>query len=201
MNNQECKVRPRIVNVNSEEPVFFPLSIKTSKFRGSCNNINNLYAKLCVLDVAKNLNIKEFNRMSETMKLMKQDIEWHESCKYKCRLDTNVCKCICECKEFIVRGGCDKGFIWNPSNCECECDKPLDDGECLDYGNCKGRKKLVVKLAEECTENVEEVKLAKITLVEDENKHKCSYTLYIVLLSIIFTVNIRLVLILFTTNT
>ena len=73
MNNQECKVRPRIVNVNSEEPVFFPLSIKRSKFRGSCNNINNLYAKLCVLDVAKNLNIKEFNRMSETMKLMKQD--------------------------------------------------------------------------------------------------------------------------------
>ena len=73
MNNQECKVRPRIVNVNSEEPVFFPLSIKTSKFRGSCNNINNLYGKLCVLDVAKNLNIKEFNRMSETMKLMKQD--------------------------------------------------------------------------------------------------------------------------------
>ena len=75
MNNQECKVRPRIVNVNSEEPVFFPLSIKTSKFRGSCNNINNLYAKLCVLDVAKNLNIKEFNRMSETMKLMKQDTQ------------------------------------------------------------------------------------------------------------------------------
>ena len=63
------------------------------------------------------------------------------------------------------------------------------------------QKMLIQKLAEECTENVEEVKLAKITLVEDENKHKCSYTLYIVLLSIIFTVNIRLVLILFTTNT
>ena len=31
MNNQECKVRPEIVNVNSKEPVFFPLSIKTSK--------------------------------------------------------------------------------------------------------------------------------------------------------------------------
>ena len=31
MNNQECKVRPEIVNVNSKEPVFFPFSIKTSK--------------------------------------------------------------------------------------------------------------------------------------------------------------------------
>ena len=31
MNNQECKVRPEIVNVNSKEPAFFPFSIKTSK--------------------------------------------------------------------------------------------------------------------------------------------------------------------------
>ena len=28
---------------------------------------------------------------------------------------------------------CDKGFIWNTSNCECECDKSCDIGECLDY--------------------------------------------------------------------
>ena len=31
---------------------------------------------------------------------------------------------------------CDKGFIWNPSNCECECDKSCDVGEYLDYENC-----------------------------------------------------------------
>ena len=41
MNNQECKVRPQIVNVNSDEPVFYPFSIKTSKCSGSCNNIND----------------------------------------------------------------------------------------------------------------------------------------------------------------
>ena len=46
-NNQECKVRPQIVNVNSDEPVFYPFSIETSKCSGSCNNINDLYAKLC----------------------------------------------------------------------------------------------------------------------------------------------------------
>ena len=55
MNNQECKVRPEIVNVNSDEPVFYPFSIKTSKCSGSCNNINDPYAKLCVPDVVKNL--------------------------------------------------------------------------------------------------------------------------------------------------
>ena len=41
MNNQECKVRPQIVNINSEESILFPFSIKTNKCSGSCNNINN----------------------------------------------------------------------------------------------------------------------------------------------------------------
>ena len=66
MNNQECKVGPQIVNVNSHEPVFYPFSIKTSKCSGSCNNINDPYAKMCVPDVVKNLNVKLFNRMSRT---------------------------------------------------------------------------------------------------------------------------------------
>ena len=48
-NGQECKVRPQIVNVNSDEPVFYPSSIKTSKSSGSCNNINDPYAKFVFL--------------------------------------------------------------------------------------------------------------------------------------------------------
>ena len=53
MNNQECRVRPEIVNVNSDEPIFFPFSIKTSKCSGNCNTINDPYAKSCVPDVVK----------------------------------------------------------------------------------------------------------------------------------------------------
>ena len=68
----------------------------------------------------------------------------------------------------------DKGFIWNPSNCECECDKACDVSEYLDYENCKCRKKVVEKLVEEYAETVEEVKLVKIILAENENKYKCS---------------------------
>ena len=45
MNNQVRKVRPEIIHVNSNEPVFYPFSIKTSKCSGSCNNINDPYAK------------------------------------------------------------------------------------------------------------------------------------------------------------
>ena len=86
---------------------------------------------------------------------------------------------------------------------ECECDKLCVVGEYLDYENCKCRKKLVDKLVEECIENVKEVILVKITSAEDENNHKnkcCSCTLYIVLFSIIFTINVGIG-ILFTTNT
>ena len=50
---------------------------------------------------------------------------------------------------------CDKGFTWNPGNCECECDKSCDAGEYLDYKNCKCRKRLVDKLLEECSENID----------------------------------------------
>ena len=63
ISNKECKVRPETVNVNSNERVFFPFIIKTSKCSGSCNNINDSYAKLCVSDVIKNLNVKVFNLM------------------------------------------------------------------------------------------------------------------------------------------
>ena len=62
---------------------------------------------------------------------------------------------------------CDKGFIWNPNNCVCECDKACDVGEYLDYENFKCRKKLIDKLVDECTETVEELRLAKITFVKN----------------------------------
>ena len=95
---------------------------------------------------------------------------------------------MCKSKELIDKGVCDKGFIWNPSNCECKWDKYCDVSEYLDYENCKCRKKIVNTLIEECTENVEEV---KITLAEDKNKHKSSScTLYIVLILVIFTANV-----------
>ena len=67
INNQECKVRPELVNVNSDEPVFYPFSIKTNKCSSSCNNINDPYTKMCV-SVVKNVNVKVFNLMSRTNK-------------------------------------------------------------------------------------------------------------------------------------
>ena len=149
---------------------------------------------MCVPDVVKNLNVKVFNLMSRTNEARHKKLQ--EMSKCKCRLDARVCnhkqlwnddKWRCECKELIDKGVCDEGFIWNPSNCECECDKSFVVGKYLDYKNCKCRKKLADKLVEECTENINEVKIAS------ENKHKNKYSsciLYVVLFSIIFAINI-----------
>ena len=200
MNNQICKARPQIVNANSNNPIFYPFSIKTSKCNDNCQNINHLYAKICVPDVIKDLKVKVFNLMSRTNET--RHIKWHETCKCACRLDAIVCnnkqhwnkdKSRSECKELIHKEVCDKGFIWNPSNCECECDKSCDICVYLDYENCKCRKKLVDKLVDECTDTVEEVKQANIIFAENENSYKCiPCTVYkIVLFSVLFTFNVK----------
>ena len=63
-------------------------------------------------------------------------------------------KCRCERKKLIDKGICDEGFIWNPSNCDCECNKSCDVRGYLDYKNCKCRKKIIYKLVEGCSENI-----------------------------------------------
>ena len=88
MKNQECKTRPQVVNVNRNNLIFYPFSIKTSKCSGNCNNINNPYAKICVPNVIKDLNVKVFNSMSRTNET--RFIEWHERCKCKCKLHAIV---------------------------------------------------------------------------------------------------------------
>ena len=134
MHNQQRKIRPQLMNVNSDEPSFYLYSIKVNKCSGSCNNINDPYEKLCVPDVVRNINIKVFHLMSRTNET--RNVEWHETCKYKCRLvdkmqiivtinNVGIKKRRCECKELIGKEICDKGFIWNPGKCDCKCDKNM----------------------------------------------------------------------------
>ena len=127
-------------------------------------------------------------------------MKWHETCKCECRLDAivfnnkhrwNKNKCRCKCKELINKSVCNRGYAWNPSNCECECNKSCDFSEFLDYKNCICKKRLLIELIDECTETIDEVKLTKITLAENENNYKHnSYIFYIVLFSIYFIINV-----------
>ena len=103
LNNQECKTRPQVANVDGDEPVFFPFSIKTSKCSGSCNNIYYPHAKICVPDAVKNLDVKVFNLMSRTNET--RHIEWHETCKCECKFGANVYN---------------NKQPWNKNKCRCQ---------------------------------------------------------------------------------
>ena len=119
MSDQKCVARPKIIDVSNNELMFYPYSVQVNKCSGSCTNINDPYAKLCVPDI---INVKVFILMQRINEI--KNILWHKSCKYVCRLPSAVCssrqtwnedKCRCECKEDLIdKGICNKGFIWNP---------------------------------------------------------------------------------------
>ena len=115
----------------------------------------NLHGKLSFPDDVKKLNVRVFNLMSRTNET--RHMKWYKTCKCKYRVNSRVsnnkqhwndnkCRCI-ECEDLIDKGVCDKEFIWNLSNCECECDKSCDVGEYLGYKNCKCKKKVSRKIS------------------------------------------------------
>ena len=73
MNNQACKTRLQIVNVASNNPIFYPFSIKTSKCSANSNNINDPYSNIWIPDIVKNLKVKQVKH--DMTELMKQDIQ------------------------------------------------------------------------------------------------------------------------------
>ena len=129
--NETYMSRPKVIDLNKDEPVFYLYSIKINKCSGSCNTINDPFAKSCVPDITKNINVKVFNLMARINEA--RQIIWHETCECVYRLTSAVCnsrqiynedKCGCECKEDLInKMVCDKGYIWNPGNCACECYK------------------------------------------------------------------------------
>ena len=133
-------------------------------------------------------------------------MKWHKTCKCKCRLDASVCnnkqrwnedKWRCEFKGLIDKGRFGNGFIWNCSNSECECDKSCDIGEYQDYKNYKCRKKIINKLVEECSENIDGNKMlynGTLSTISssDNNKTSNSCIVYIVLFSVFLIINISM---------
>ena len=78
INNQECKIRIEIINLNTNEPMFYPYSIKINRCKSKYNRIKDPYAKICVPDQIKNTNVKVFNLMSRTNET--RHIKWHKTC-------------------------------------------------------------------------------------------------------------------------
>ena len=88
MHNQKCRARSEVININSNEHSFYTYSISGISCSGSCNNINDPYAKLCVPDVVKNINLKVLNLMSRTSET--RHIGWYETCMCKCTLNASI---------------------------------------------------------------------------------------------------------------
>ena len=186
--NQKYMARPKIIDINKNELVFYLLSIKINKCSGNCNNINDPMAKLCVPDIVKNMNVKVFYmlaRINETRK-----ITWHESCKCICRSTKAVCnnkqewnenKCKCVRKEDLIdKLVCDKGYIWNPSTCTCDCNKYCEVGQYLDYDVCVCRKKLIDFLIEQCT-NIADIENKNNLMINENNIYFILFIIFLIL--------------------
>ena len=101
LKNQECKVRNVIID---NDYMTFPYKIKVDKCVGSCNDKENPYFKVCLLDVVKNISVKNFDLISK--KSVLRNISFHQSCKCGCLLDEKVCN---------------NKQKWNKDKCRCEC--------------------------------------------------------------------------------
>ena len=92
----------------------------------------------------------------------------------------------------IDKGICNKGFIWNPSDCNCECDKACNVGEYLDYRNCKCRKRIIDKLVEECSKNIYENETLDIIPLDaiplNVYKKICNFCIVYMVLFVVFLI-------------
>ena len=158
--------RPKILDVNEGigEALFYPYNVQVNKCSGSCNTLDNPMAELCVPNVIKGVNMQVHNflmRLNET-----RNVLWHERCKCVCKFNSSVCNnkqiwnsdtCRCDRNEdFAGIISCAKGYTWNPSICECQCDKWCKPGQYLDHKNFVCKNKLIGRVIEECTSVINE---------------------------------------------
>ena len=183
--NQKCMPRPKILDVNEGvgEALFHPYNVLVNKCSRSCNTLDNLMTKLCVPNVIKRVNMQVYNflmMLNET-----RNVLWHESCKCMCKLNSSVCNnkqiwngdtCRCDCNEdFVGIINCTKGYKWNPSFCEYQCDTWYKPGQYLDHKNCVCQNKLIGRVIEECISVINE------TMISDKDNITNNNNTYLIL--------------------
>ena len=123
LSNEKCMFQPTLINFHLNEYCqefhYYPLPVKLDRCVGSCNSLDVLSNKVCVLNKSEDLNVSGFTmitRINESKALAK-----HISCECKCRFDGRKCnsdqwwnnnKCRCGCIKCHV---CEKDYICNPA--------------------------------------------------------------------------------------
>ena len=68
LSNQKCEIQPTFVNLHSnqysQEFRYYPFTVKSGKYVGSCNTLNNLSNKVSVPNKTENLNLNVFNMIT-----------------------------------------------------------------------------------------------------------------------------------------
>lgn len=121
VDNQPCLARETIVNINNNEPRYYPFAIKLNKCTGSCDDLGNPFAKICEVNETRKRIIKVYDILFNKYwpMVIKEDV----SCDCQCKFNSSVCKgqrwnknkCRCECD----RQRCRRGFVWDYSVCSC----------------------------------------------------------------------------------
>ena len=188
--NQKCMPRPKILDVNEGvgEALFYLYNVQVNKRSGSCNILDNPMAKLFVPNVFKGVNMQVYNflmRLNET-----RNVLWHESCKCVCKLNASIWNnkqiwnsdtCRCDCNEdFAGIISCAKGYMWNPSIYECQCDKWWKPGQYLDNKNCVCKNKLFGRLIEECTSVINETMINNKGNITNDNTYLILFIVFLI---------------------
>ena len=190
--DRKCMPRPEILDVNegAGEALFYPYNVLKNKCSGSCNTLDDPMTRLSVPNIIKRINMKVYNflmRLNET-----RNVLWHESCKCVCRLNSSVCNnkqicnsdtCRCDCNEdFASIINCTKGYTWNPSTCECQCDTLCTPGQYLDHKNCIYENKLIGRVIAESTSIINE---SMINNKDNKNNNNTITNIFIGLFSVV----------------
>ena len=68
LSNQKCEIQPTFINLHSNEYSqefrYYPFTVKSGKYVGSCNTLNNLSNKVSVPNKTENLNLNVFNMIT-----------------------------------------------------------------------------------------------------------------------------------------
>ena len=173
--NQKCMSRPKILDAYEGigETLSYPYNVHVNKCSGSCNTLDDPMSRICVPNIIKNV-YNFLMRFNET-----RNVLWHEVCKCVCLLNSSVCnskqiwnsdtgKCDCN-EDFAGIINFTKGYMWNPSTCECPCDMWCKPGQYLDHQNCICKNKLIGRVIGECTSAIDETMINNVDNKDNDN--------------------------------
>ena len=101
-------------------------------------------------------------------------------------MDSDTCRCDCN-EDFASIINCTKGYTWNPSTCECQCDIWCKPGQYLDYKNCICKNKLIGRVIAECTSIINETMINNRDNIDNDNT---VWNIFIGLFSIVIFIGV-----------